>query len=129
MRCSALWCADIGMATHSSKVAHKTGPHHLSQQSLLKEVGATDGWVESLTSLTEAVQATQLLDEDASQVMVCLFTPCMLIRTLCKEAGECAARLRMMIPMHLWHCRTTGHLKMPPQSAGLLREMELKPAS
>ncbi|CAL5222525.1 g4900 [Coccomyxa viridis] len=55
------------MATHSSKVAHKVGPHHLSQQSLLRECGASDGWVESLTSLTESVQATQLLDEGASQ--------------------------------------------------------------
>ncbi len=62
------WSADIQMATHSSKVAHKVGPHHLSQQSLLREGVASDGWVESLTSLTESVQATQLLDEDASQV-------------------------------------------------------------
>lgn len=64
------------MATHSSKVAHKTGPHHLSQQSLLKEGGASDGWVESLTSLTEAVQATQLLDEGAFQVMADPWPPC-----------------------------------------------------
>lgn len=62
------------MATHSSKVAHKVGPHHLSQQSLLRECGASDGWVESLTSLTESVQATQLLDEGASQVRACPHT-------------------------------------------------------
>ena len=74
------------MATNSSKVAHKTGPHHLSQQSLLKEGGASDGWVESLTSLTESVQATQLLDEDASQVMASPHPSCLLIMTMGREA-------------------------------------------
>lgn len=64
-------CQVREMATHSSKVAHKTGPHHLSQQSLLKDGGASDGWVESLTSLTESVQATQLLDEEAAHATAC----------------------------------------------------------
>lgn len=58
------------MAAHSSKIAHKAGPHHLSQHSLLKEGSASDGWVESLTSLTDSVQATQLLDEEAAQAAV-----------------------------------------------------------
>lgn len=37
---------------------NKRVPHHLS-----RDASAADGWVESLTSLTEAVEATQLLDE------------------------------------------------------------------
>lgn len=44
--------------------AHKDNkrvPHHLS-----RDASAADGWVESLTSLTEAVEATQLLDEGNS---------------------------------------------------------------
>ncbi len=46
--------------------AHKEKkvPHHLS-----RETNAADGWVESLTSLTEAIEATQLLEEGSpSQV-------------------------------------------------------------
>lgn len=54
------------MAAHSAKIPHKVGPHHLSQQSLLKDGSTSDGWVESLTSLTESVQATRLLDEEAA---------------------------------------------------------------
>ncbi len=36
----------------------KKAPHHLS-----RDASAAEGWVESLTSLTDDVQATQLLDE------------------------------------------------------------------
>ena len=45
------------MTTHKDKKIL----HHLS-----REVSSADGWVESLTSLSEDVQATQLLDEVAN---------------------------------------------------------------
>lgn len=44
----------------STMTSHKDKKplHHLS-----REAASVDGWVESLTSLSEDVQATQLLDE------------------------------------------------------------------
>ena len=60
----------ILITTKKTKMnAHKDrkAPHPLSRDS-----SAADGWVESLTSLTEDVQATQLLDEGSPfQVWVC----------------------------------------------------------
>ena len=90
------------MATHSSKVAHKTGPHHLSQQSLLKDGGASDGWVESLTSLTESVQATQLLDEEAAHAAARLvLAPCV-GHSVEQRSGCCDGKAENLHGCEVW---------------------------
>jgi hypothetical protein len=55
------------MAATVAKEKHAKMPHHLS-----RATANQDGWVESLTSLTESVAATQLL-QDAPPLTVGLF--------------------------------------------------------
>ena len=100
------------MAAHSAKIPHKVGPHHLSQQSLLKEGSASDGWVESLTSLTESVQATRLLDEEAaSQATVCPPTQCWLpVFTHAMPTRATQEHLKRRTKFVLQDSRPYGHI-------------------
>ena len=71
-----------------AKMPHQ--PHHLS-----RATATQDGWVESLTSLTESVAATRLLDEviplKARRICACICAP-----AHCKVLSDSAACYQCM---------------------------------